>query len=83
MAHLQTIPLNEWVTRHKSEVVWYYRHAPTYSQYCDDFMLVQFPDSWEVFLNGEALASADTLKEAKDICPMLVKLHGRTSTKEF
>lgn len=83
MAHLPTIPVNEWVTTHKSEVVWNYRHAPIDSAYCDDFMLIKFPDGWEVFLNGYCIASADTLQEAKAICPMLVKLHGRTSTKEF
>jgi hypothetical protein len=72
-------PLNEWFTTHKSEVVWRYRHAPTYSSEIDDIWVIKFPGEWQVNLNHNIRASTDTLQEAKDICPMLVRMHGKTA----
>ena len=72
-------PLNEWFTTHKSEVVWRYRHAPTYSSEIDDIWVIKFPGEWQVQLNHDIIASMDTLQEAKDMCRMLVRMHGKTA----
>jgi hypothetical protein len=72
-------PVNIWYSTTHEESVWRYRHAPTYASLIDEFTLIQFPDGWDIHLNETNIGSADTLQEAKDICPMLAKLHGETS----
>jgi hypothetical protein len=77
--HHSNFPLNAWFTMHPSEVVWRYRHAPTYSSEIDDIWVIKFPGGWRIELNSHITADTDTLQEAKDICPMLVRMHGRTA----